>query len=238
MDFSIKKHEIYLISGSQGFPVTKYYLQWELYQAPLGISLPAIPLNYLFSMDKRYSCQWWIQDFPEVRGGGGCANPQREAVNLLFNQFFPKKAWKQESPPAWTQEAYCPPCSEYLTPPLLAGLIPPLAGLTLPLLAGLTPCWLDWPSPCWLDWPPPGWTDPPLAGLTYPPGWTDPPWLDWPPPDWTDPPPVDRQIDGQTHVKTLPSHRTTYAGGNEEILAWGRVPCALLRSATACGVNR
>ena len=28
------------------------------------------------------------------------------------------------------------------------------------------------------------------------------------------PPPVDRQIDGQTRVKTLPSRRTTYAGGN------------------------
>ena len=27
------------------------------------------------------------------------------------------------------------------------------------------------------------------------------------------PPPVDRQIDGQTCVKTLPSRRTTYAGG-------------------------
>ena len=27
------------------------------------------------------------------------------------------------------------------------------------------------------------------------------------------PPPVDRQMDGQTRVKTLPSRRTTYAGG-------------------------
>ena len=28
------------------------------------------------------------------------------------------------------------------------------------------------------------------------------------------PPPVDRQMEGQTRVKTLPSRRTTYAGGN------------------------
>ena len=40
---------------------------------------------------------------------------------------------------------------------------------------------------------------------------------------WVPPPPVDRQIDGwmdgwmdgQTCVKTLPSRRTTYAGGNK-----------------------
>ena len=29
-------------------------------------------------------------------------------------------------------------------------------------------------------------------------------------------PPVDRQIDGQTRVKTLPSRRTTYTGGNNK----------------------
>ena len=29
------------------------------------------------------------------------------------------------------------------------------------------------------------------------------------------PPPVDRQMEGQTHVKTLPSRHTTYTGGNE-----------------------
>ena len=29
------------------------------------------------------------------------------------------------------------------------------------------------------------------------------------------PPPVDRQMEGQTRVKTLPSRRTTYAGGNK-----------------------
>ena len=31
------------------------------------------------------------------------------------------------------------------------------------------------------------------------------------------PPPVDRQIDGQTRVKTLPSRHTTYAGGKHSI---------------------
>ena len=31
-----------------------------------------------------------------------------------------------------------------------------------------------------------------------------------PPPPWTD-----RLMDGQTRVKTLPSRRTTYAGGNK-----------------------
>ena len=31
------------------------------------------------------------------------------------------------------------------------------------------------------------------------------------------PPPVDKQMDGQTRVKTLPSRRTTYAVGNEMI---------------------
>ena len=31
------------------------------------------------------------------------------------------------------------------------------------------------------------------------------------------PPPVDRQMEGQTRVKTLPSRRTTYAGGNKLI---------------------
>ena len=98
--------------------------------------------------------------------------------------------------------------------------------------------WPPWPPTGW-TWPPqppPSWTWPlPLAGpdppgWTYPPGWTWPPcWLDLTPPGWTWPPhrldltppppldltpPVDRQIDGQTHVKTWPSRHTTYAGGN------------------------
>ena len=33
-------------------------------------------------------------------------------------------------------------------------------------------------------------------------------------------PPVDRQMKGQTHVKTLPSHHTTYVGSNESPPAW------------------
>ena len=48
--------------------------------------------------------------------------------------------------------------------------------------------------------PPPSWT-----WLGYPPTWT------WP---GTLPLGVDRQNDGQTRVKTLPSRRTTYAVGN------------------------
>ena len=34
--------------------------------------------------------------------------------------------------------------------------------------------------------------------------------------DMGTPPPVDRQMEGQTHVKTLPSRRTTYAVGNNQ----------------------
>ena len=47
----------------------------------------------------------------------------------------------------------------------------------------------------------------------YPSGWT---WLGYPPPPgpgWGTPLGVDRQNDGQTRVKTLPSRRTTYAVG-------------------------
>ena len=33
-------------------------------------------------------------------------------------------------------------------------------------------------------------------------------------------PSVDRQMDGQTRVKTLPSRRTTYAGGNKKNKIW------------------
>ena len=68
-----------------------------------------------------------------------------------------------------------------------------------------------WPPPkltppCWLT--PPQLADPPPPCWMTPPGWVS----------WLTPPPVDRQIDGwmdgQTRVKTLPSRRTTYAGGN------------------------
>ena len=133
---------------------------------------------------------------------------------IFFQQSVPnhdlglKYTVQQESPPAWTQEAYCPPrsnnsfCCHILADPPPAGPDPPLAGLTWPPpnWLDLTPPWLGltWPSPR-LDWPDP--PPPPLAG-------PDPPWLDWPPRlDLT--PPVDRQ----TPVKTVPSRRTTYAGG-------------------------
>ena len=55
---------------------------------------------------------------------------------------------------------------------------------------------LSWLTPS-LPPPPPRWTE------------TPPPHLDWPPPPWTD---------RQTHVKTLPSRRTTYAGGKDIVL--------------------
>ena len=87
----------------------------------------------------------------------------------------------------------------------------------------------------WLT-PPPQLADPlPPAGLTHPPSWTDPPWLDWPPrladpPPWLDwhPPPAGLTpplwADRQTRVKTLPSRRTTYAGGKNTLTSdeWKR----------------
>ena len=68
--------------------------------------------------------------------------------------------------------------------------------------------------------PPAGGTLPQPGGLPpsrgYSPSWT---WMGYPPPPIPGrgtPPPVDRQMDGQTRVKTLPSRRTTYAVGNHE----------------------
>ena len=45
-------------------------------------------------------------------------------------------------------------------------------------------------------------------------------------------PPVDRQMEGQTRIKTLPSPRTTYAGGkNRTWLTWlSRFPPLLLEA--------
>ena len=116
------------------------------------------------------------------------------------------------------QEAYRPPCSDYsFCCPILAD--PPPVGLTPPSWTwpppphqlDLTPPWLDLTPPAGWTWnpPPPGWTEdwPPP-----PPGWTE----DWPPPPlWTDRI-MDGWMDGQTRVKTLPSRRTTYAGGNDD----------------------
>ena len=115
----------------------------------------------------------------------------------LFTEIKPRPYAKQESPPAWTQEAYRPPCSKY--------------------------------SLCCPNWVPPGQGTPPAR--VPPPPARVPPSQGTPPPHgilgnvakhygiWV-PPPVDRQIDGwmdgHTSVKTLPSRRTTYAGGKYE----------------------
>ena len=132
---------------------------------------------------------------------------------------------KQESPPAWTQEAYRPPCSKYSLycpnwVPNLAGY-PPSQGTPL----GRVP-----PRP---GYPPSQGTPPRLDLAGYPPrldlaGYPPPPAAPWhsgkcckalwdmgtpPPPRWTDRL-MDGWMEGQTRVKTLPSRRTTYAGGN------------------------
>ena len=143
---------------------------------------------------------------------------------------------RQESPPAWTQEAYRPLCSKYslccpnwVSPP---ARVPPSQGTPQP---GYPP---------WPGYPParvplqPGYPLPPL-GPGYPPA-RIPPQLDlagYPPAaPWHSgkcckalwdmgTPPVDRQIDGwmegQTRVKTLPSRRTTYAGGKNQFSKGG-----------------
>ena len=49
------------------------------------------------------------------------------------------------------------------------------------------------------------------------PNWV-PPWQGTPAGPGRVPPPCDRQMEGQTHVKTLPSRRTTYAGGKYVIM--------------------
>ena len=81
----------------------------------------------------------------------------------------------------------------------LAG-VPPclhLAGVPPPDLAGILPV------QTWSGYPPPIWTWPGfplhLNMASIPPVW-----------NWPGYPPVDRQMDGQTRVKTLPSRRTTY----------------------------
>ena len=63
---------------------------------------------------------------------------------------------------------------------------------------------------------PPTRSDRGVPEVGYPPGWT---WLGYPSPcldlvGVPPPPGVDRQNDGQTRVKTLPSRRTPYAVGN------------------------
>ena len=126
------------------------------------------------------------------------------------------------------------------TPPhdLAGGGVPDqgtLPGRVPPILTWLGGTWPGYPR---AGYPPPGWT----WQVPPPPGWT---WQGNPPPPRLDlagyplpgvcpmafwemlqsimgygyppSPPVDRQSDGQTRVKTLPSRRTTYAGGNKDI---------------------
>ena len=109
---------------------------------------------------------------------------------------------------------------EASTPYVILTGYPPWAGY--PLLAGYPAPPAGYPP---ARVPPAGY--PPgrvLPRAGYLPGWT---WQGTPPPaapwhsgkcckalwDTGTPPPVDRQMEGQTRVKTLPSRRTTYAGG-------------------------
>ena len=109
-------------------------------------------------------------------------------------------------------------------------------------LSWLTPPWLT--TPPRLDWPPQLDWPPRLDWL--PPRLDWPPQLDWPtppagltPPSWTDPPtpagltpPPRGQTEGQTCVKTLPSHHTMYAGGNKQTyLSTRKSSCRKLQEA-------
>ena len=154
---------------------------------------------------------------------------------------------KQESPPAWTQEAYRPPCSDYsfccpnwVPPPPWPGRggyhtwVPPQQGTPSRVPPGrvLLPSRVPPTGYPPAGYPPTGY---PPVGYPWqgtPPGWT---WQGTPPVSapWHSgkcckalwdmgTPPVDRQSDGwmegQTRVKTLPSRRTTYVGGNYKLL--------------------
>ena len=71
---------------------------------------------------------------------------------------------------------------------------------------------LRWGTPPDLRWGPPH-SPHPRHGMGYPPIFQT--WLGCPPPKtWDGVPPL--WTDTQTRVKTLPSRRTTYAGGNEK----------------------
>ena len=93
-----------------------------------------------------------------------------------------------------------------LTPP---GWPTPVVDPPLPWLT--PPSWPPWLTTTPPPFCPPGLPPPPPILASHPPGWSPPPneWVGW----LTPPPPVDRQMDGQTRIKTLPSRRTTYAGG-------------------------
>ena len=140
------------------------------------------------------------------------------------------------------QEAYRPPCNKYSL--CCPNWVPPLAGYPparvptlgrVPPSQGTPPGYPPARVPPWPGYPPA--RVPPQPG--YPPGQGTPPagpgrvppqlhLAGYPPScpmafwemlqsimGYGYPPPVDRQIDGQTRVKTLPSRRTTYAGGKK-----------------------
>ena len=143
---------------------------------------------------------------------------------------------KQESPPAWTQEAYRPLCSKYSL--CCPNWLPPRQGTPQ---AGYPPCQGTPPgqgTPC--QGTPPGRVPPQGTLRQGTPLGRVPPHQGTPPagPGRVPPPPAapwhfgkcckalwdtgtppcgqtDWWMDGQTRVKTLPSRRTTYAGGNQ-----------------------
>ena len=155
-------------------------------------------------------------------------------TDIFQFSIFCQNKTKQESPPAWTQEAYRPPCIEYsfccpiwVAPPSWPGWggvtwpgYPPKAGHPHPDLAGEVPDQGSPPAgyPLGRVLPPAGYptqqgtpqqgTPPQLDLAGYPPGVC--PMAFW---EMLQSimgygyPPVDRQIDGQTRVKTLPSRR-------------------------------
>ena len=114
-------------------------------------------------------------------------------------------------PPARVPPWQGTPLGKVPPPP---GQVPPRPGY--PTQAGpgrVPPCWT------WQGTPLPCWT------------WQGTPWLPhgilgnvakhygiWVPPS---PPPVDRQVEEQMHVKTLSSHRTTYAGSKNSKFQFG-----------------
>ena len=124
---------------------------------------------------------------------------------------------QQESPPAWTEEAYRPPCSEYSF--CCPNWVPPRPNRVGGYLPGTpqqgTP-WVGYPLAGYPPGPgtPPVWYPPPAGPGRVPPqlphgilGNVAKHYGIWVPP-WTD---------RQTRVKTLPSCRTTYAGGKNVI---------------------
>ena len=139
-------------------------------------------------------------------------------------------------PPSWpgwggTWPGYPPP----------PGRVPPGQGTPHPDLAGEGGYLTRVPPPPRV---PPGRVPPPQLDLAgYPPagpGRIPPPpqclphgilgnvakhYGIWVPP----PPPVDRQMEGQAHVKTLPFRRTTYAGGNKRIVIVRQPPSSIPR---------